>query len=230
MAAFLGRFLAGPSTASANAAAPVWPRRKIVDVLKRRYGKVSDLGEDSGYALYGVADGEIQFAVIMAMVEGATDKISQVGFLARFSGFNLSQPQLDQVNRNLHISIAAFHSDGDLYLIGGVEASGAFNEGMFLLVLEAWKRDLLVIIQSMSLSHTLADNHPALHLAKAIDFAANRAADRPDAGGSLFSSYAGGAQRTLSVCGDCAGRGKTGFFARSCEPCAGSGFVRVRGR
>lgn len=205
----------------------IWPKAKIIAALKRRYSSVDDLGEESGYGVYGVTDGEIRFAVVMALVSGAPDKVSEVGFLARFSGFNLSQSQLESVNRNLHISIAAFNSDGDLYLIGGVSAAGEFSEGTFTLILEAWKRDLLVILQSMSLSHMLADAVPMARLDAVRRFAINRA---PEIGGDLragdlFAAFAGGAHRALSVCVNCAGRGKTGFMARRCGACSGSGFV-----
>ena len=170
----------------------LWPRSKVLTALKKRYAAIDDLGEESGFAIYGVTDGDVRFAVVMALVEGAKNKVSEVGFLARFSGFNLSQPQLDSVNRNLHISVASFHTDGDLYLIGGVAAAGAFKEGTFLLILEAWRRDLLVILQSMSLSHTLARAHPAARLETAMKFATNRAPGTAVAGGELFAAYAGG--------------------------------------
>jgi hypothetical protein len=204
-----------------------WPKSKVIAALKSRYDAVDDLGEESGFAIYGVTDGEIRFAVVMALVEGAKDRISEVGFLARFSGFNLSQTQLDSINRNLHLSVAAFHTDGDLYLIGGVGASGTFSESTFLLVLEAWKRDLLVVIQSMSLSHTLTEAHPAARLQTALRFATNTAPDAAEPGARLFAAYAGGAVRRLSVCGHCGGRGKTGFIARACADCGGSGFVKA---
>lgn len=215
---------------SAGFADGLWPKPKILSALKKRYVAIDDLGEESGFAIYGVTDGDIRFAVVMAIVEGARDKVSEVGFLARFSGFNLSQSQLDGVNRNLHISVASFHTDGDLYLIGGVAAAGAFNEGTFMLILEAWRRDLLVILQSMSLSHTLAGAHPAARLETAMKFATNRAPETASAAGDLFAAYASGARRAMASCGVCGGRGKTGFLARPCEECAGSGFVAARRR
>lgn len=215
---------------SAFASDSVWPKLKILSALKKRYAAIDDLGEESGFAVYGVTDGDIRFAVVMAMVEGAKDKVSEVGFLARFSGFNLNQSQLDGINRNLHISIASFHTDGDLYLIGGVSAAGAFNEGTFMLILEAWRRDLLVILQSMSLSHTLSGAHPAAKLDAVLKFATNRAPESAEAGALLFASYAGGAHRTMAACNACGGRGKTGFLARQCEECGGSGFVAARKR
>lgn len=215
---------------SADMADGVWPKPKILAALKKRYPAIDDLGEENGFAIYGVTDGDVRFAVVMALVEGAKDKVSTVGFLARFSGFNLTQPQLDSVNRNLHISIASFHTDGDLYLIGGVEAAGAFSEGTFLLILEAWRRDLLVILQSMSLSHTLASAHPAARLETVLKFATNRAPESAEAGGELFATYADGAHRAMAACGACGGRGKAGFLARQCEECGGSGFVAAKRR
>ena len=206
----------------------LWPKSKVIAALKKRYSAIDDLGEEGGFAIYGVTDGDVRFAVVMAMVEGASDKVTEVGFLARFSGFNLSQSQLDSVNRNLHISVAAFHTDGDLYLIGGVAASGAFNEGTFMLVLEAWRRDLLVILQSMSLSHTLADTHPAARFEAVLNFATNTAPKAKEGARDLFAAYAGGLRRSMASCGVCSGRGKTGFFAKHCRECDGSGFVAAR--
>ena len=213
---------------SKSLAEGLWPRPKILSALRKRYKALDDLGEESGFAIYGVTDGDVRFAVVMAMVEGAKDQVSEVGFLARFSGFNLSQSQLDSVNRNLHISVASFHTDGDLYLIGGVAAAGEFKEGTFLLILEAWRRDLLVILQSMSLSQTLAGAHPAAQLQTALKFATNRAPESESAAGDLFAAYAGGARRAMASCGVCGGRGKTGFLAHSCAACEGSGFVAAR--
>lgn len=207
----------------------LWPRKKVVAALKKRYAAVDDLGEESGYAVFGVTDGEIRFAVVMAYSDGAKDKVSEVGFLARFSGFNLSQSQLDGVNRNLHISVATFHTDGDLYLIGGVTASGSFDEGTFTLILEAWKRDLLVIIQSMSLSHSLADAFPSARLQTALKFAVNRAGEGAAApGDDLFARFASASDRRMETCASCGGRGKTGFIARSCSSCDGTGFIHGR--
>lgn len=202
----------------------VWPKARIVAALKKRYSKVEEIGEESGFLIYAVTDGDIPFAVVMALVAGAADSVTDVGFLARFSGFNLSQTQLDGVNRNLHISIASYHSDGDLYLIGGVSAAGEFSEGTFLLILEAWKRDLLVILQATSLSQSLADAHPAARLEAVRRIETVRAGAR-EGGLDLFAAFAGGEGRSLALCSECGGRGRTGFFAKTCAACVGSGFV-----
>lgn len=216
-------FLNFGKSESASLGDGVWPKAKIVASLKRRYKAVDDLGVESGFSVFGVTDGEIRFAVVMALIDGADDKVTEVGFLARFANFNLNDSQLESINRNLHISVAAFHSDGDLYLIGGVAAAGEFSESTFLLILEAWKRDLLVVLQSMSLSHSLADAHPAARLDTVRQFAINRAPERGAAGGDLLAKFAAG--RSLCLCFDCGGRGKIGLIARNCARCDGSGFV-----
>ena len=207
--------------------AGLWPKSKLLAALRRRYGAIDDLGEEGGFSLYGVTDGEIRFGVILAYAEGAPEKISEIGFLARFHGFELSAATIDRVNRNLHVSVVSIHSDGDLYLIGGVAASGDFSEGTFLLILEAWKRDLLITIQAISGTTHLADAMPASRLAALNRFALNKVPGEGEL--DLFSAFAGG-PRALSLCVDCNGRGKTGFIARTCPPCGGSGFVRAAGR
>ncbi|MCB2113087.1 MAG: hypothetical protein R3C42_08955 [Parvularculaceae bacterium] len=208
----------------------VWPRAQIVAALKSRYGDVDELGEERGFGIYGVSDGDIRFAVVLALVEGAPDKVGEVGFLARFIGFDVGERQIESVNRNLHISIASLRGDGELYLIGGVAASGVFNESSFMLILEAWRRDLLVLMQSLAPARSLADAHPAAKLQAAARFAMNRAPAEAARADEIFAAFAGGAHRAKAVCDVCNGRGKTGFFARLCPECDGTGFEAAQGR
>ena len=196
-----------------------WPKGRIVAALRNRYPSMEDLGEDDGLRLFGVAEGEVRFVVALILVAGSAEQVAEIGFLTRFSGFTLSNAQLDAVNRNLHISVATFHNDGDLYLLGGVAAAGEFNEGTFGLVLEAWKRDLLVVLHGIS-SASFVDAFPAARSQAALRFATNRAKGDP---ATLFRSLAGAAR--LAVCPACGGRGKTGLMARSCAACAGAGFT-----
>lgn len=196
-----------------------WPRNRVLTALRNRYRAIDDLGEEDGLSLYGVSDGDIRFVVALILIDGAKDKVAEVGFLARFSGFALNNAQLESLNRNLHISVATFHSDGDLYVIGGVAAAGDFSDGSFLLILEAWKRDLLVILHGIS-SASFLDASPAMRSEAAVRFALNAAGPSPEA---LFRSYAGASRRR--VCPACAGRGRTGFVAMNCSPCSGSGFI-----
>ncbi len=215
-------------SAASRDPAGLWPKAKIVTALRRRYAEVDDLGDDSGFSLYGVKDGEIRFAVAFTLAAGAPDKVTEVGFLARFTGFNLNRSELDSVNRNLHLSVATFHSDGDLYLIGGVSAAGEFSEGTFTLILEAWKRDLMVILHAMSHTPSFTDAFPAARLDAVRRFAVNRAPAADSGAPDLFSAFASGAHRAMSLCASCGGRGKTGFIARACDECGGSGFIAGR--
>jgi hypothetical protein len=195
-----------------------------VTALRNRYHAMDELGEEDGLSLYGVSEGEVRFVVALILLEGAKEKVAEVGFLARFSGFTLSNAQLDSLNRNLHISVATFHNDGDLYVIGGVAASGEFSEGAFSLILEAWKRDLLVILHGISSSSYL-DAFPAARSATALQFATNKVGEAPEA---LFNAFAGA--NRLHPCAACGGRGRAGFPARACQPCGGGGFVASRRR
>jgi hypothetical protein len=212
----------------ARSAAGLWPKSALLAALRRRYSAVDELGEEGGFSLYGVTDGELRFGVIFALVEDAPDSVFEVGFFARFTGYQLSEALLERINRNLHLSVAAVHNDGDLYLIGGVAATGEFNDSAFALVLEAWKRDLLIVLQALSSSASFAEAFPAARLESIRRFAANPA---PQSGGAdLFAAFAAGEHRALSLCPDCRGRGKIGFIARTCSDCDGSGFVKRRGR
>jgi hypothetical protein len=196
-----------------------WPKGKVISALKNRYHALEDLGEEDGLRLLGVSDGEVRFVVALILIDGNAEQVAEIGFLARFSGFALSNAQLDAVNRNLHISVATFHNDGDLYLLGGVAAAGDFNEGMFGLVLEAWKRDVLVVLNGIS-SASFVDAFPVARSEAALRFAINRAKGDP---ADLFRSFSRSAR--LAVCPNCSGRGKIGFIARSCGSCGGAGFT-----
>lgn len=199
-----------------------WPKGKVISALKNRYHALEDLGEEDGFRLLGVSDGEVRFVVALILLEGNAERVAEIGFLARFSGFALSNAQLDAVNRNLHISVATFHNDGDLYLLGGVAAAGDFNEGTFGLILEAWKRDVLVVLNGIS-SASFVDAYPIARSETALRFATNHAKGDP---AELFRSFSASAR--LAVCPDCGGRGKTGLIARSCPSCGGAGFTGPR--
>jgi len=205
----------------------VWPRAKIVAALKRRYGAIDDLGEEQGFGLYAVSDGDIRFAIVMALSEGAPDKVYEIGFFARFVDFDISERQVESINRNLHISLVNLEPGGDLILFGGVVASGAFNEETFMMVLEAWKRDLLIVLQSLAHASSLADAHPAARLETLTRHATNKAPEEAARAKDIFAAFASGAHRATAACDICDGRGKTGFFARTCADCDGTGFVRA---
>ncbi len=196
-----------------------WPRNRIVTALQNRYRQIEDLGEEEGLSLFGVSEGEVRFVVALILVEGAKDKVAEIGFLSRFSGFALSNSQLESLNRNLHISVATFHNDGDLYVIGGVAAAGEFSDGSFSLILEAWKRDLLVILHGITTA-SFIEAFPAARSATALKFATNKAGPSSE---SLFKSFTAAGERRL--CPSCGGRGRIGLISIVCRPCGGNGFL-----
>jgi hypothetical protein len=202
-----------------------WPKSKVLAAMRRRYSAVEDLGDEDGLSLYGVADGEIRFAVALIIAGAAYDRVMEVGFLARFTGFARNPAWLEALNRNLHISVATFHADGDLYLIGGVSADGDYSDGSFTLVLEAWKRDLLVVLHAMSPAASYLEAFPAGRSKAARRFARNSAPTTQDGDRDLFAAFAAGAHRATSLCPSCAGRGKVGLIARRCADCDGVGLL-----
>lgn len=204
----------------------VWPRTGVVAALKSRFGAVQELGQEQGYALYGVEDRDVKFVVALLLVAGASDKVSEVGFIARFTGFQLSANALEQANRRLHISVLA-DEWGELYLLGGVAATGAFNPQTFILVLEAWRRDLTVALQALA-GGSVADAFGAARSATAKEFATNVAPEKPEAMLAAFNAFAAGSGRTLAACNACDGRGRTGLIARTCKACDGAGLVPLR--
>jgi hypothetical protein len=197
-----------------------WPRNRIVTALRNRYREVDDLGEEEGLSLFGISEGEVRFVVALILIDDAKDKVAEIGFLARFAGFALNNTQLESLNRNLHISVATFHNDGDLYVIGGVAAAGEYSDGSFLLILEAWRRDLLVVLHGIT-SASFLDAFPAARSVAALQFATNKPGRSPDA---LFKSFA--SAEGHYICRSCGGRGRKGVFARTCGACNGSGFLR----
>jgi hypothetical protein len=204
----------------------VWPRAGVVAAVKARFGAVEDIGQEQGYALYGVTDRDVRFVVALLLVAGATDKISEIGFIARFTGFQLSANALEQANRRLHISVLA-DEWGELYLLGGVAATGAFNPATFTLVLEAWRRDLTIALQALA-GGSVADAFGAARSAAAAQFATNAAPEKPEAMLAAFNAFAAGSGRALAACNACDGRGRIGLIARPCAACDGEGLVPLR--
>ncbi|MEO0880157.1 MAG: hypothetical protein AAFY22_10650 [Pseudomonadota bacterium] len=213
-----------------------WPKSAIVDALGVRYDGLEHLGDDEGFALYQATDGKLNFVVALVEVNGAPDQIAEIGFLARFVGFNATQSASEFINRNAHIATSGLASGGDLYLIAGVQAAGRFDAASFTLILEAWKRDLMLAIHALS-GGQAAPAHPIAGLEKARLSAVNTAPQRdgaPARGGRPLMdafSYFFGDDRRMAVCTECDGRGKRGLVARKCAACEGEGLVKMtRGR
>jgi len=196
----------------------VWPRAEITAVLSRRYGQIEHIRDENGFALYGVSDHDVRFVVALVTAAGAEDQISEVGFIARFSGFEIGINQLEALNRNLHLSLAAIDTDGDIFLIGGVKAQGTFNEGSFSMVLESWRRDLALVIQGVTGGSSFLDAFPAARLEAVQAFATNTAptiasAEAPEDGkqmwaGDMLSKFMGTERASFAPCEECGGRGK----------------------
>jgi len=215
------------SGARATASAGAWPKSAVVASLEERYHQVTHLKDDAGFSLYGVSENSLNFVVALVEVHGAPDQVTEVGFLTRFSGFDIHQHDVEFINRNLHISVCGMEN-GDLFLVGGVQAAGMFNPSSFAMILEAWKRDIMMVLQSLSGGASMLSAFPAARSEAVQKFATNNAPSSPDAAGGsskdLFQAFFGAGARK-ALCTTCEGRGKQGFIARPCETCGGDGLI-----
>lgn len=217
--AFFSKF-GGAQAASMSGS---WPQGRVVEVMKRRFDVVEAVGEDDGFVIYAVTDKGINF--VIALVTAGEGAVVEIGFLARFVGFPVDHAAVEHINRNLHLSVAGLEDNGDLYLLAGIEAAGAFDEGTFLLILDAWRRDLMLVLHALSGGVSLASAFPAARSAIAWRHAAN-SPPASGAPGDLLKAFLGG-DRAATMCGDCGGRGKRGLIARRCTACEGTGFAKA---
>ncbi|MFQ5562224.1 MAG: hypothetical protein ACE5FO_01520 [Parvularculaceae bacterium] len=228
--------------------ADFWPLAQVLDSLKRHYGGLEHLGDEGGISLYGVNDNGVNFVVALVQPDGANGKVVEIGFLASFVGFAVDQQAVDMLNRNLHISMVGVEG-GALILLAGLQVAGPFDDGKFSVLLEAWRRDLAMVLYTLSGQASLTEAFPAARFEAARRFAANTApideagADEggqevsgadPGAAtaraGEMFTAFLG-AGAAKALCEACGGRGRRGFISRTCEDCDGSGFVaRMRSR
>jgi hypothetical protein len=211
-----------------GAAAQGWPRDKVVGALETQYGNLDKLGEEGPLSVYGVQENGVNFVVAIMETGPGSGRIAELGFLARFVGFDLDSRLVETINRSLHISVASIESGGDLFLMAGLQPAGAFDQRQFAVMLESWRRDLMVTLHGLSNQMSFAAAFPAARIEAARQFAVN-VAPAPSAGMpvDLLASYLG-AKAMREVCGECSGRGKRGFIARVCGVCDGSGFVKPR--
>jgi hypothetical protein len=158
----------------------------------------------------------------------ATGKIAEMGFLARFVGFPVDMRLIESLNRNLHISMVSLEGS-DLFLMAGLAVTGAFDAGQFKLIMEQWRRDLMLTLHGLSgEGSSLTAAFPAARMEAARNFAMNVApAPADDQPVDMLASFLGGNAKK-AICADCGGRGKRGFIARMCGECDGSGFVTRR--
>lgn len=222
----IGSLLKRFGASNAGAGTDFWPQGRILAVLQRQFEQIEPIGEDDGFVLYAIHDRGVNF--VIALITAARNEVVEIGFLARFVGFSVDQRAVDHLNGALHLSVVGLEDDGDLYLLAGIETSGSFDEATFVMILEAWRRDLTLVLHTLSGGGSLAAAFPAARLEAARRFAANQAPEAGDGGAvELLKAYLGDSAR-MSTCGDCGGRGRRGLISRTCGACDGSGFVKAR--
>ena len=203
-----------------------WPLPKILSALKGKYGEADELGEDGPLKVFGVQDNGVNFVVAVMQTGPDSGHVVELGFLARFIGFPVDAPRVESLNRHLHISVASMEG-ADLFLMAGVQVSGAYNQAHFLTILDGWRRDLMVTLHGISGDgQSFAEAFPAAKMEAARQFASNTA---PEAGRAspieVLSRFLGDKDASKQFCDSCGGRGKRGLIARTCADCDGSGFV-----
>ncbi|MEM8772723.1 MAG: hypothetical protein AAGD92_13840 [Pseudomonadota bacterium] len=212
---------------SGGAEGAFWPMKRVVSALKARFGDVDSLGEDGPLKIYGVQDNGVNFVVALVQSEPGSEHVSELGFLARFVGFPVSAEVMENLNRNLHISVASIENN-DLFLMAGMEVIGPFDESQFNLILEQWRRDLAICIHGLTdEAPSIAAAFPAARLEAARKFAVNMAPPgdaKSDV--DMLATFMGAGGPTRVACGDCGGRGKRGLIVRACKTCEGTGIVR----
>ncbi len=210
-----------------------WSLSKVVGDLKRKYGKADELGEDGPLKVYGVEDNGVNFVVAVMQTAPGSGKIIELGLMARFIGFPVDARMVESINRNLHIAVVSMEG-ADLFLMTGLQVTGAYDQRQFYMILDAWQRDLMMTIKGIngdgaSMTHGL----PLAKLEAAYSFASNVAPDQGDKGSArtdMLSQLLAGEGVSKAFCDLCHGRGKRGFISRSCDDCDGSGFVESRRR
>ena len=212
----------------AMAGESVWPRDKVVSALENQYGALDQLGEEGPLSVFGVQHNGVNFVIALMESAPGSGKIIELGFLARFVGFEIDAQLVETINRNLHLGVASIEANGDLFLMAGMQPVGSFDAGHFALVLEAWRRDLMITLHGLSSGQaSMAAAFPAAKLEAARNFAMNVApAPTDNKPVDLLACFLG-AKNSRELCGDCSGRGKRGFIARECVACDGSGFVKA---
>lgn len=223
-----GRFFGGSGDDKAELADEGWPAARILAALKGHYGSVEQLGEDGPLKVLGVQDNGVNFVVALMQSAPRSGRVVEIGFLARFVGFPVNAQKVEALNRNLHISVAALEG-ADMFLMAGVQVTGPYDDGQFMLLLESWRRDLAMTLGNLSsdeLSYAAA--FPAAKIEAARAFAVNEA-PAPAADGApadVLARFMGAKMSAAKAfCDACDGRGKRGLIARTCADCAGTGFV-----
>lgn len=205
--------------------AELWPRARVEAGIRRAFKSVLLIGEDDSHSIYDIEDSGLRFVLALVHVDGPKGGVSEIGFLARFVGFRLSEPVLRRLNGELHLG-SAFIEEGDLYVLAKVAAKGRFEDSRFSLVLSAWKRDLAFALEALGDSPAAkaeAGEGARDLTAAAAEFAfdAKQIRARPrDFHAALFWR-----NEPLVFCESCRGKGARGFFRKDCADCDGAGFI-----
>jgi len=212
-----------------GSAEAAWPLHKIVAALKGQYGSVDTLGEDGPIKVFGIEDNGVNFVVAVVQSAPGSGKVVELGFLARFVGFPVTVDTVERLNRNLHVAVASLEG-ADLFLMAGLQVSGPYDDGQFALLIEAWRRDLAVTMHGIGGGEgSIMSAFPAGRLEAARQFAVNKAPEGAgNAAADMLKRFLGANADAGEFCGKCAGRGRRGLIARTCEACDGTGFVATR--
>ncbi len=160
-----------------------WPLDSMIKVLERAYEEVEILPpaqEDRDTKYIRVSEKGLNFLALLFNAPEEPEKILQFGFLGLFKGFELSATGAEALNRNLHVSVTEFDDQGNLLLMSMFDAGGAFDEGRFAMILEAWKRDIVMTLKmltpGLSFKEALSANAIQLLHGKAANEVASGAA------------------------------------------------------
>ena len=137
--------------------------------MRATYDEVlhDDSDEDNNQLYYRVTLNGLTFLCVLVHAAGQKDKIVGLGFLAVFTGFEISQSGLEALNRNLHLSVAELDESTSLLLFSFLEPKGAFDANRFSLILQAWQRDLVMTIKMIMPGASFADALPTRALGRA---------------------------------------------------------------
>ncbi len=212
-----------------------WPQAAILSVFNHIYDRVDYLDTEDNRHYYQISFNGLNFIAVLTHGDQDTKKIVQYGFICYFSGVSLSSSDIEQLNRNLHISIAELDEQQNIILFSFVEAQGQFDENRFSLLIQTWHRDIVMTFKWVVPERSLSTMMSGKALTYARDHADNQMAAEnmaeENAGGgsmqkpAILSRFLGDKDAQRKLCPDCGGRGKTGLFSRSCINCYGTGLL-----
>ncbi|MEO0612439.1 MAG: hypothetical protein AAFY83_03875 [Pseudomonadota bacterium] len=150
-------------------AAGYWPRAAMVDILRQTNDEViaDDYDAERHQHIYRVTLSGLTYLTVFIHAPGHEDKITGFGFLAIFTGFDLTPTGLEGLNRSLHVSVAERESDDDVLLFSFFEPRGSFDANRFAAMVQAWHRDLIMTLKMLMPEASFASNLSARVLNRA---------------------------------------------------------------